>query len=200
MVEDLVKDIKKIFKQERKDDEGDKYLFFSPKYSPIVKIDNWFLPLEAEPKDNDPYHPPGGNYFLSSYKRYGTQDVPMESTTQAMLRQICSARLDLSVHKPLVTMATDRLLSKTDVIRREPHFQEEEFTTTYNYDYRNPLPHRRQYGLKHEEKTRKFGLKSLFLPSKICNTKFLDDEEYSSKPAPAPALIPPYENHNSMVC
>uniref|UniRef100_A0A1B6M0H1 Uncharacterized protein n=1 Tax=Graphocephala atropunctata TaxID=36148 RepID=A0A1B6M0H1_9HEMI len=198
MVEDLIKNMQNIFKNDKNSDESEKYLFFSPQYNPIVKIDNWFLPLEAEPKDNDTFHPPGGNYYLSTYKRFGTQNVPMESTTQAMQRQICSPPLDLSVHKPLVTMATDRLLLKEDLIRREPYFQEDKFTTTYKQEYRDPFPYRRRYDQKYEEKPRRFGVKSIFNSSKICKTKFLDDDEYYSKAIPVPTLIPPYETHDSM--
>jgi hypothetical protein len=30
------------------------------------------LAQQVEPKDNDPYKPPGGNYFLPTYNHFGT--------------------------------------------------------------------------------------------------------------------------------
>lgn len=69
-----------------------------------------YLPQEANPKDNDPYHPPGGNYFLSTYKRLGTDNVTMETETEAMLKQICLKEKEIEIYKPSVTATTDQLL------------------------------------------------------------------------------------------
>lgn len=78
-----------------------------------------YLPLEAEPKDNNPYKPPGGDYFLSTYKRLGTQADPdeLESETHAMLRQVCCVQPVHSHHQPLVNLDTDSLLRSVNLMK-----------------------------------------------------------------------------------
>lgn len=78
-----------------------------------------YLPLEAEPKDNNPYKPPGGDYFLSTYKRLGTQADPdeLESETHAMLRQVCCVQPVHSHHQPLVNLDTDSMLRSVNLMK-----------------------------------------------------------------------------------
>lgn len=40
-MEELVKEMQGMFKKGKSDAEGDKYLFFSPKYNPKVKVSEW---------------------------------------------------------------------------------------------------------------------------------------------------------------
>lgn len=77
-------------------------------YTPIIR----FLPKEADPKDNNPYDPPGGNYFLSTYHRLGNEpcNTPWETTTQAMLRQIWSYEAAIDISRPLVPPTSELLL------------------------------------------------------------------------------------------
>lgn len=40
-MEGLVKSMQEMFKKVKTGDESDKYLFFSPKYNPKVKVSEW---------------------------------------------------------------------------------------------------------------------------------------------------------------
>lgn len=67
----------------------------------------WFASREAEPKDNNPYSPPGGNMFLSTYKRLGNSPETNNfiTTTKLMLEQVkLKDTLNLKLSKrPLVS-------------------------------------------------------------------------------------------------
>lgn len=39
--EELIATMRNMFKDLKKEDEGEKFLFFSPKYSPVVKVSDW---------------------------------------------------------------------------------------------------------------------------------------------------------------
>nr|CAD7419694.1 unnamed protein product [Timema cristinae] len=74
-------------------------LYAKNRYSSLVKIQDWHIPRQAEPKDNNPYHPAGGNYFLSTYNRLGASPLPTpKSETREMLEQVLYDK-ELSPHR-----------------------------------------------------------------------------------------------------
>nr|CAD7420163.1 unnamed protein product [Timema poppensis] len=74
-------------------------LYAKKRYSSVVKIQDWHIPRQAEPKDNNPYQPAGGNYFLSTYNRLGASPLPTpKSETREMLEQVLCDR-EVSHHR-----------------------------------------------------------------------------------------------------
>lgn len=69
--------------------KANKMLYPKNVYNNMVKVADWEGYLGALPYDVNPYCPGSQNYFLSHYKRLGSQqDEPFSTTTQDMLEQI----------------------------------------------------------------------------------------------------------------
>ncbi|CAG2066441.1 unnamed protein product [Timema podura] len=113
-------------------------LYAKKRYSSVVKIQDWHIPRQAEPKDNDPYHPAGGNYFLSTYHRLGTSVLPTpNSETRDMLEQILC-------DKELGADDSDKFddLKEGGIYPLPVDYGRTDYRTTMQYDYRpiNPIP------------------------------------------------------------
>uniref|UniRef100_A0A1B6CJG0 Uncharacterized protein n=1 Tax=Clastoptera arizonana TaxID=38151 RepID=A0A1B6CJG0_9HEMI len=119
-------------------------------YNSKVKITDWNRYLEAEPKDDDPYKTAGKNYFLSSYRRWGTskEAIPI-SCTHDMLRQGASKESFIKTRRSLVNLVSyqnaeylpfHEIEYTTGILPLPAEPIVTDYNSIYSTDYTNHLP------------------------------------------------------------